>query len=204
MGDSLPRFSVERKALKSGVECVCGIDEAGRGPWAGPVVAAAVVLDPRRIPKGIDDSKKLAPEEREALFERIMATARVGVGIAEVERIDRDNILAATLWAMGEALTRMGGAALALVDGNQAPALACPVRTMVGGDASCVSIAAASIVAKVTRDRIMVGHDPEFPDYGFAQHKGYGTAFHQAALSRHGPTRLHRRSFAPVAAFYLR
>jgi ribonuclease HII len=200
MGGNGPDFSIERKAMRKGARLVCGIDEAGRGPWAGPVVAAAVVLDPKRIPDGLNDSKKLSEARRAALFEPIMASARVGIGIAEVDRIDRDNILQATLWAMAQALDQIGGVALALVDGNRAPALPCPVQTIVEGDAKSLSIAAASIIAKVTRDRIMVGHDQAYPDYGFARHKGYGTALHQEALRRHGVTPLHRTSFAPIAA----
>ena len=186
--------------MRKGARLVCGIDEAGRGPWAGPVVAAAVVLDPKRIPDGLNDSKKLSEARRAALFEPIMASARVGIGIAEVDRIDRDNILQATLWAMAQALDQIEGVALALVDGNRAPALPCPVQTIVEGDAKSLSIAAASIIAKVTRDRIMVGHDQAYPGYGFARHKGYGTAMHQEALRRHGVTPLHRTSFAPNAA----
>jgi ribonuclease HII len=186
--------------MRKGARLVCGIDEAGRGPWAGPVVAAAVVLDPKCIPDGLNDSKKLSEARRAALFEPIMASARVGIGIAEVDRIDRDNILQATLWAMAQALDQIGGVALALVDGNRAPALPCPVQTIIEGDAKSLSIAAASIIAKVTRDRIMVGHDQAYPGYGFARHKGYGTALHQEALRRHGVTPLHRTSFAPIAA----
>jgi ribonuclease HII len=186
--------------MRKGARLVCGIDEAGRGPWAGPVVAAAVVLDPKRIPDGLNDSKKLSEARRAALFEPIMASARVGIGIAEVDRIDRDNILQATLWAMAQALDQIGDVALALVDGNRAPVLPCPVQTIIEGDAKSLSIAAASIIAKVTRDRIMVGHDEAYPGYGFARHKGYGTALHQEALRRHGVTPLHRTSFAPIAA----
>lgn len=200
MGESGPDFTIELKAMRRGTRQVCGIDEAGRGPWAGPVVAAAVVLDPKCIPDGLDDSKKLTEAQREALFGPIMATARVGIGIAGVERIDRDNILQATLWAMAQALDQIEDVALALVDGNRAPALPCRVQTIVEGDGKSLSIAAASIIAKVTRDRIMVDHDAAWPVYGFARHKGYGTAFHQDALRRHGPTPLHRRSFAPIAA----
>lgn len=186
--------------MRKGARLVCGIDEAGRGPWAGPVVAAAVVLDPKCIPDGLNDSKKLSEARRAALFEPIMASSRVGIGIADVDRIDRDNILQATLWAMAQALDQIGSVALALVDGNRAPALPCPVQTIIEGDAKSLSIAAASIIAKVTRDRIMVGHDQAYPGYGFARHKGYGTALHQEALRRHGVTPLHRTSFAPIAA----
>lgn len=204
MGRTGPDFTIELAALRQGTRHVCGIDEAGRGPWAGPVVAAAVVLDPDCIPEGLNDSKKLTEAKRDALFEPIMRSARVGIGIAEVERIDRDNILQATFWAMAEALKQVEGVALALVDGNRAPALPCPVQTIIEGDGKSLSIAAASIIAKVTRDRIMIGHDAAWPQYGFARHKGYGTAFHQQALERHGPTPLHRKSFAPVAAFLSR
>lgn len=200
MEESGPDFTIELKAMRKGTKFVCGIDEAGRGPWAGPVVAAAVVLDPRCIPGGLDDSKKLTQAQRETLFAAVMATAKVGIGIADVERIDRDNILQATMWAMAQAMAAIDGVALALVDGNRAPALPCPVQTIVEGDAKSLSIAAASIIAKVTRDRIMVGHDVTYPQYGFARHKGYGTPLHQEALQRHGPTPLHRRSFAPIAA----
>lgn len=196
-----PDFSFEQEALSQGFASVCGIDEAGRGPWAGPVVAAAVVLDPRRIPAGLDDSKKLTESRREALFGPIMETARVGIGIADAGRIDACNILAATFWAMGESLRVLTiSPGLALVDGNRAPPLSCPVRTIVGGDGRSLSIAAASIVAKVTRDRIMAAMDRDYPAYGFARHKGYGTAAHHAALRAHGPCPQHRRTFAPVAA----
>ncbi len=200
MGESGPDFTIELQAMREGSKLVAGIDEAGRGPWAGPVVAAAVVLDPTSIPDGLNDSKRLTEARREALFAPIMASAKVGIGIAEVERIDRDNILQATFWAMAQALEQIDGVALALVDGNRAPKLPCPVQTIVAGDARSLSIAAASIIAKVTRDRIMLAHDAAYPLYGFARHKGYGTAQHQEALKRLGPTPLHRRSFAPVAA----
>ncbi|WP_395663754.1 ribonuclease HII [Aestuariivirga sp.] len=203
MGGLRPDFTIELDALRKGARLVCGIDEAGRGPWAGPVVAAAVVLDPGDIPAGLDDSKKLTEAQREALMEPILRMARVGIGIAEAEQIDRDNILQATLWAMARALDAIGGADLALIDGNRAPLLPCPAKTIVKGDSRSLSIAAASIVAKVTRDRIMAGHDATYPLYGFARHKGYGTAFHRQALLRHGPTPLHRRSFAPIKALLI-
>ena len=195
-----PDFKHEQEALNRGHVIVCGIDEAGRGPWAGPVVAAAVILDARNIPPGLDDSKKLKEHQREALFGPIMAFAQVGIGMADVARIDRDNILAATLWAMAEALRQLGDVSLALVDGNRAPQLPCAVQTIIGGDAKSLSIAAASIIAKVTRDRLMIGLDQQFPHYGFARHKGYGTAAHHGALLVHGPCIHHRQSFKPVAA----
>jgi ribonuclease HII len=202
--DSSPDFTIELAVMARSGGPVCGIDEAGRGPWAGPVVAAAVVLDPDCIPPGLNDSKKLTEAQRDALFDPIMRTARVGIGIAGVDRIDRDNILQATFWAMADAASQIDGIAMALVDGNRAPKLRCPAETIIGGDARSLSIAAASIIAKVTRDRIMIGHHVTYPLYGFASHKGYGTPQHQKALREHGVSPLHRRSFAPVAALVIR
>jgi ribonuclease HII len=199
-----PDFSFEDAARQAGHSPVCGIDEAGRGPWAGPVVAAAVILDPEAIPPGINDSKALSEAEREALYGSIMAQARVGIGIADHQRIDRDNILAATMWAMREAQAQLGEVSLALIDGDRAPKLRCEAWTIVGGDGRSLSIAAASIVAKVTRDRIMAGFDLVHPGYGFARHKGYGTPLHRQALERLGPCPIHRRSFKPVAALLAR
>jgi ribonuclease HII len=204
MAKDVPDFTFELDAARQCTGPVCGIDEAGRGPWAGPVVAAAVILDPHAIPSGLNDSKKLTEAQREALFDPILRSARVGIGIGDVERIDRDNILAATLWAMAQALEQLGDVAVALIDGNQAPMVSCRVQNIVGGDAKSLSIAAASIVAKVTRDRMMVAHDITYPQYGFARHKGYGTAFHSLALQQHGPSPLHRKSFEPVAALLIR
>jgi ribonuclease HII len=196
-------FELEANELQLGNGPVVGIDEAGRGPWAGPVVAAAVILDPTRIPRGIADSKTLDHDARELIFPHIIETGRVGVGIASVERIDRDNILNATLWAMSEALKQVladgqDPPRLALIDGNKAPRLPIATRTVVKGDAKCLSIAAASIIAKVTRDRLMVQMGATFPGYGFERHKGYGTPEHQAAIDRHGVTPIHRRSFKPI------
>jgi ribonuclease HII len=163
-------------------------------------VAAAVVLDASRIPAGLNDSKKLTEARREALFDPIMAVARVGVGIVDAARIDETNILAATLQAMAEAVARLlPSPTLALVDGNRPPKISIPVRTIVGGDGKCLSIAAASIIAKVTRDRMMRALDLTYPGYGFAAHKGYGTAAHHAALKQIGPCPVHRMSFAPIA-----
>ena len=192
-------FELEGIELKLAGGPVAGIDEAGRGPWAGPVVAAAVVLDPARIPDGINDSKALEPEDREAIYVRLIEVAEIGVGIADVHRIDRDNILNATMWAMAQAVRKLRSKPrLALIDGNRAPDLRCETRTVVGGDAKCLSIAAASIVAKVTRDRLMIALGLELPNYGFERHKGYGTPEHQIAIGRHGVTPHHRRSFRPV------
>ncbi len=197
-----PHFRIERKAMRAGAQVVAGVDEAGRGPLAGPVVVAAVVLDPKRIPKGLDDSKKLTAEVREELAARIMATATVSVVAAPPTIIARLNILWATMWAMRQAVR---GLTLqpdhVLVDGNIVPKdLPCPGQAVVGGDAKCLSIAAASIVAKVTRDRMcQVMHFDE-PRFGFDSHKGYSTPEHFAALFQHGPCRHHRSDFAPVIA----
>ena len=192
-------FELELVEMRLGSGPVAGIDEAGRGPWAGPVVAAAVILDPQRIPDGIADSKALDAETREALYPRIMATSQVAVGIADVDRIDRDNILNATLWAMSEAIRVLSQRpGLALVDGNRLPRLPMAARAIVQGDARCLSIAAASIIAKVTRDRLMTSLGREMPAYGFERHKGYGTPEHKHALARHGACVHHRRSFRPV------
>ena len=188
--------SVER-ALHGGP--VAGVDEAGRGPLAGPVVAAAVVLDPHFIPDGIADSKAITAEQRREVYQHIIATAQVGIGVAEVDRIDTDNILNASLWAMARAIERLPQQPrLVLIDGNKAPPLACDTRTIVQGDAKCLSIAAASIVAKVVRDAMMVEIGRAYPDYGFDRHKGYGTREHHEAIARHGVTPQHRRSFRPV------
>ena len=195
-----PTFAREEAALARGL-IVCGIDEAGRGPWAGPVVAAAVILDPAHIPKGLNDSKKLTEAKREALFAPIMRYARCGVGIVPAQRIDEINILQATYEAMREAVSQLApGPTLALVDGNRSPPLSCRAETIIGGDGTCLSISAASIIAKVTRDRLMLEMDERYPGYGFAAHKGYGTAAHAESLRRLGPCPEHRKSFAPIRA----
>ena len=195
----MPDFSFESLAFTQGL-IPCGVDEAGRGPWAGPVVAAAVVLDPRNIPQGLNDSKKLTEAKREALFDMIMQSARVSVGIASVRLIDEINILQATYHAMMEAVVPLGNhTTVALVDGNRAPAFSIRVQTIIEGDGKCLSIAAASIIAKVTRDRMMRELCLEFPDYGFSRHKGYGTALHLSALQRVGPCPAHRKSFKPIS-----
>jgi ribonuclease HII len=195
-----PTFELELAERDLGRWPIAGIDEAGRGPWAGPVVAAAVILDPANIPTGIDDSKALDEDGRDVIYRRIVESGAIfATGIADVERIDRDNILNATLWAMSEAIRALSTKPrLALVDGNRSPRLACETRTIVKGDAKCLSIAAASIIAKVTRDRMMIALDTEFPGYGFARHKGYGTPEHKDALARIGVCPLHRRSFKPI------
>jgi len=197
-------FRLERKLLREGFRRVAGVDEAGRGPLAGPVVAAAVVLDPKRIPKGIADSKVLDPDERERIFEKLCATAEISFAFGSVTAIDTVNILQATLLAMRRAVLGLAQAADAvLVDGNVVPKnLPCEARPLIGGDATCLSIAAASIVAKVVRDRLMTRCDGAFAGYGLASHKGYSTKAHQNALTELGPCRLHRRSFWRVAACF--
>lgn len=179
---------------------IAGVDEAGRGPLAGPVVAAAVILDPARPIEGLADSKTLAPARREALALQIQAQALAwALGAAGVEEIDRLNILQATLLAMRRAVEALPVyPELVLVDGNQPPVLHCTVRTVVRGDATIPAISAASILAKVTRDRTMTGLDAIYPGYGFARHKGYPTTEHIQALGRLGVTPEHRLSFAPV------
>lgn len=195
-------YRYEAQAWRAGAVRVAGVDEAGRGPLAGPVVAAAVVVAPARRIRGLADSKLLTPERREELFQIVLAQAvAVGVGVVDHVTIDRVNILEATRLAMGEALARLGVTPdLVITDyvHGPLPSLACPRRNLVDGDARCASVAAASIVAKVTRDRMMVEADKQFPEYGFARHKGYATADHLAALDRFGPCPLHRRSFSGV------
>lgn len=183
-----------------GESLIAGVDEAGRGPWAGPVVAAAVILDPQRPIPGLADSKKLSAKQREALFELIRRQALSwSVARARVSEIDSLNILAATMLAMQRAVIQLPiRPQLALVDGDRSPILPCAVQTIVGGDDLEPAISAASIVAKVLRDRLMHMMDKKYPHYGFAKHKGYGTEAHSLALNEHGPCRIHRYSFAAV------
>jgi ribonuclease HII len=201
--DIRPTFRRERAALKRGIWPVAGCDEAGRGPLAGPVVAAAVILDPKRVPRGLDDSKKLDAETREKLYAKICASAEVAVALAPPARIDRDNILRASLWALARAVACLPiKPKLVFVDGRDRIDAGCDCEAVISGDAIVASIAAASIVAKVTRDRLMIRLGLLYPGYGFEQHKGYSVPEHFAALTRLGPTIHHRRSFAPVAAAY--
>ena len=207
----MPDFAAER-ALAGAAGgprniLVAGVDEAGRGPLAGPVVAAAVCFPGLALPPAarslIDDSKKLSPARRNAAFAAILEAGTVGTGAASVAEIDRINILQATLLAMQRAVSALAEAlaeapAAVLVDGNRAPDLPCPARPVVGGDRLSLSIAAASIVAKVTRDRIMARLAAEHPGYGWERNAGYGVAAHRAALATLGPTPHHRRTFAPV------
>jgi ribonuclease HII len=195
-----PSFRRERRALNGGLWPVAGCDEAGRGPLAGPVVAAAVVLDPDRIPRGLNDSKKLDAVEREKLYEKICASAQVAVAFGSIARIDRDNILRASLWALARAVRALPvRPKLVFVDGNNRIDCDCDCTAVVSGDALVSSIAAASIVAKVTRDRLMTRLGLAFPGYGFERHMGYSVPEHFEALARLGPCVHHRKSFAPVA-----
>jgi ribonuclease HII len=193
-------YHYEARAWRSGLARIAGVDEAGRGPLAGPVVAAAVIIAPERRIRGLADSKLLPSERREELFGQIRARAlAIGVGIVDQETIDRINILQATRRAMLEALAGLAILPdLVITDFVALAGLPCPQRNLVDGDARCASVAAASIVAKVTRDRLMLDADRAFPQYGFAQHKGYATPEHLAALDRHGPCPLHRRTFSGV------
>ena len=190
-----PCFRIEREFP----EPLAGVDEAGCAPLAGPVVAAAVILDRTKFPRGIDDSKKLPITAREAIFGRLEKVARIGVGMASVEEIDTLNIYWARMLAMARAVEALGlEPAWVLVDGNACPRWERPSKAIVAGDTKCRSIAAASIVAKVVRDRLMANHAREYPGYGWETNRGYGTPEHYRALDRLGCTPLHRRSFAPV------
>jgi ribonuclease HII len=196
----MPHYRNEKRLAAAITGFICGVDEVGRGPLAGPVVAAAVILQHGRIPKGLNDSKKLTEDMRESLYPRILEMAvAVGVGEASVGEIDLVNIRQATHLAMARAVSALAvPASFALVDGNDAPALPCPCETLVGGDSISLSIAAASIVAKVIRDRQMVALHQEHPGYNWIRNKGYGTPDHLAGLRNCGVTIHHRRSFAPV------
>jgi ribonuclease HII len=198
-----PNFRVERNLQKRGIWPVAGIDEAGRGPLAGPVAAAAVILDPRKVPRGLNDSKLLAPEERERLYNVIMLQAlAVAVAFASAAEIDRINIRQATFSAMRRALFALSVAPRhVLIDGNDLPpGLDLPAEAIVKGDAAISSIAAASIIAKVARDRLMRRLCGLYPAYRFGQHFGYATKAHLAAIAEHGPCLIHRLTFRPFAA----
>ncbi|MGH6925171.1 MAG: ribonuclease HII [Propylenella sp.] len=197
-------YAHERALIASGFRRVAGVDEAGRGPLAGPVVAAAVVLDPDAIPDGIADSKVMTADERETVFAALCGSAEISFAFASVAAIDRINILQASLVAMRRAVLGLARPPdAALVDGNMVPQrMPCEARALVDGDALSLSVAAASIVAKVMRDRLMTRCELSFAGYGLASHKGYSTKAHQTALSELGPCRLHRRSFWRVAACF--
>ena len=198
-----PSFRRERAAMKRGVWPIAGCDEAGRGPLAGPVVAAAVILDPARVPRGLNDSKKLDAADRERLYDRICDCAEVAVAFGSPARIDRDNILQASLWALARAVAALPVRPnLVFVDGRDRINVACDCQAVISGDALISSIAAASIVAKVTRDRLMKQIGAAHPGYGFERHMGYSVPEHFEALRKLGPTIHHRRSFSPVALAY--
>ena len=193
----MPDFALEIRHRRKGP--VAGVDEAGRGPLAGPVLAAAVILDPKRIPDGLDDSKALTAARREELYAALYKTATIGVGAASVTEITRINILQASMLAMARAVAALEVRPVtALIDGNRAPDIRCKAIPVVGGDALCLSIAAASIIAKVTRDRIMRALGLRWPGYGFEMHMGYPTAAHRDALTRLGPTPHHRPTFGSI------
>ena len=190
-------WTIENQIYDSGVSPLCGVDEAGRGPLAGPVCAAAVILPRGLVIEGLNDSKKLSGKRREALYDEITARALAyGIAFASVEEIEEKNILGATFLAMNRAIEQLSiRPALALIDGNRSKGIAVDARCVIGGDGKCADIAAASILAKVTRDRYMLKLSEEYPQYGFEKHKGYGTAEHYAAIRAYGPSPIHRMSF---------
>ena len=192
-------LSHERRLSRSGYRFIAGIDEAGRGPLAGPVVAGAVILKTTDFTCEIDDSKKLSAKKRDIAYRQIIKKAHVGIGIVDEKTIDSVNIYRATIKAMEMALGNIGiPADYVIVDGNMKLPAKCPVRSIIGGDSKSLSIAAASIIAKVTRDRIMEKYHEIYPQYGFFRHKGYPTKAHKKALIEYGPSPIHRRSFRPV------
>lgn len=196
-----PPRTPEQLASAEGFRRIAGVDEAGRGPWAGPVVAAAVILRDTRFAVRIDDCKRLTPRQRAAASCAILARAQVGIGIVSADDIDRRNVLQATLQAMAAAIQDLSTAPdLVLVDGPVAPPLTIPCRALVRGDQRSRLIACASIVAKTVRDGLMAFYDELYPTYGFSRHKGYGTRLHARMLAALGPSPLHRRTFSPVAA----
>ena len=190
----------EKSLNNSGYRLIAGVDEAGRGPLAGPVVAAAVILKTFRFRERVDDSKKLSANKREKAFKEIVKKSIFGIGIVDEKTIDRINIYQATRKAMHEALLKLETMPdYVIVDGKMKLATKCPIRCIPKGDSKSLSIAAASIIAKVTRDRIMYKYDTTYPQYGFSRHKGYGTKAHMAALKKHGPSQIHRKTFRPVS-----
>lgn len=198
--DDTPNESVERQHAAQFNWLLAGVDEAGRGPWAGPVVTAAVILDYGRLPVGLNDSKKLSEEKREALFDQIMTSASVGIASASPATIDEKNIRSATLGAMVRAVQALPVLPeMVIIDGRDVPpGLSQPGQHLIKGDGRCLAVAAASIIAKVTRDRMMLQLDHAYPNYGFSGHKGYGVPAHARALTQHGPCPHHRMSFKPV------
>ena len=195
----------DQEFLKRGFTSLAGVDEAGRGPLAGPVVASAVIVRDFSFSEVVDDSKKMSHAAREKAFDEILARCEVGIGVVENDEIDRINILEATFKAMQDAVTRLSALPdCLLIDGNKSPKI--PVRqfAIVDGDALSFSIACASVVAKVTRDRMMDYYDELYPQYGFSEHKGYGTSAHVEAIKKYGPCRIHRTSFEPVKSLWKR
>ena len=190
-------WNLENEIYDSGVSPLCGVDEAGRGPLAGPVCAAAVILPRGEVIEGLNDSKKLSEKRREALYDEIVRRAvSYGIAFATVEEIEEKNILEATFLAMNQAIEKLSvKPALALIDGNRNKGIVVPSRCVIGGDGKCADIAAASILAKVTRDHVMLELAEKYPQYGFDRHKGYGTAAHYAAIREFGPSPIHRMSF---------
>ena len=190
-------WSIENEIYDSGLSPLCGVDEAGRGPLAGPVCAAAVILPRGLVIEGLNDSKKLSGKKRESLYDEIVERAvAYGIAFASVEEIEEKNILEATFLAMNRAIEKLAvRPALALIDGNRDKGITVPARCVIGGDGKCADIAAASILAKVTRDRYMLQLAGQYPQYGFDKHKGYGTAAHYAAIRAYGPSPIHRMSF---------
>ncbi len=197
MKDPDDLFALEKQLHEEGYNLVCGVDEAGRGPLAGPVCAAAVILPEDCDLPGLNDSKKLTEKKREALYGQILEKAvAYGIAFSTVEEIEEINILSAALLAMNRAIEKLPQAPdMALIDGNTTRDIKVPARSIVGGDGKCACIAAASVLAKVTRDRLMLDMAKEYPQYGFEKHKGYGTKAHYAALEEHGPSPIHRMSF---------
>lgn len=190
-------WTLENEIYAGGVKLLCGVDEAGRGPLAGPVCAAAVMLPQNCVIEGLNDSKKLSEKKREALYDEILKRAvSYGIAFATVEEIEEHNILGATFLAMNRAIAKLDPRPeLALIDGNRCTGIRIPSRCIVGGDGKCADIAAASVLAKVTRDRYMLQMAEQYPEYGFEKHKGYGTKAHYAAIREHGPSAIHRPSF---------
>ncbi len=196
MNDPIDLWELQNE-LSDGCEVVCGVDEAGRGPLAGPVCAAAVILPKNLVIEGLNDSKKLTEKKREALYDEIVKNAvSYGIAFASVEEIEEINILSSALLAMNRAIAQLDPQPqLALIDGNTTRSIALPAKAVVGGDGKCAAIAAASVLAKVSRDRLMLELAKEYPQYGFEKHKGYGTKAHYAALDEYGPSPVHRLSF---------
>ena len=190
-------WTLENEIYAGGVKLLCGVDEAGRGPLAGPVCAAAVMLPQNCLIEGLNDSKKLSEKKREALYDEILNRAvSYGIAFATVEEIEEHNILGATFLAMNRAIAGLDPKPeLALIDGNRCTGIQIPSRCIVGGDGKCADIAAASVLAKVTRDRYMLQMAEQYPEYGFEKHKGYGTKAHYAAIREYGPSPIHRPSF---------